>query len=678
MGIKDNYKTHFFIVIEIILTALATTSNAQLTISNPVNDQIFQRDANGFASIAITAYAHFPYSRIEAKLIPGQNNSHTGKEFSFTSDQIKQGFLYATIQAETGWYRLEITGYGDKGIVDSTSISRIGVGEVFLIAGNSNSMGLPDLGAKNASDQVISFNAVNKTLNSENITVAPDEPMQMAEYSPIAAKNYIFPSGETSWYWGELGDMISRKMNTPVLFLNAGWAAANSENYRDGATGKDAFNIYVGKYWPNRQPYTNIVNTIRYFNSSLGLRAVLWSHGENDAQLNFTEENYFNNIKTLIENSRLDSGYPVPWIIARNSASFTLPKPYAPVINAQKRLAVIKNFNSFAGPDLDTIQIPRPSNGHFENISGGIQGLTLAATAWNRILTDSLFKTVIPLQPKFTIHTGLAPSKVFPGAIFTLPYYITGSTNNNNTVQAELLDETGKFVRLAGTGRGNIAGIQIPTDIPDGRYRIRLTALNPILTGSISTPFLVSKSYNKIEFINTISARKVDGSITVSWHVTANPLLKKMVLQKTIDGDLYTDLASFDAEDNQIYSRIYSYSDNNVSNESVYYRLKEENTNGEIFYSTALAILKEGTPPNFVVFPNPVTNQQFYLRPDKSETNFQCSLFDVKGREHSLLVTDQGIIGLITLRPLYNLPAGNYILRIVTDSGTSTQLIIFL
>lgn len=192
MRIK-NYKIYFFIVIEIVLTALTTTSYAQLIISNPVNNQIFQRDENGFANIAITAYAHFPYSRIEVRLIPDQNNIHNEKEYSFSSDQIKQGFLYTSLQAETGWYRLQITGYGDKEIVDSASVARVGIGEVFLVTGNSNAMGIVDLGAKNASDQVISFNAVNKTLNSENITVAPDEPMQMPEYSPITAKSNIFP-----------------------------------------------------------------------------------------------------------------------------------------------------------------------------------------------------------------------------------------------------------------------------------------------------------------------------------------------------------------------------------------------------------------------------------------------------------------------------------------------------
>jgi hypothetical protein len=650
---------------------------AQLVITSPLKNQVLQQDNNGFANIAITGYAHFPYTRIQAFLIPDPTNPHSPKEYSFTDDQIRQGFLSAFLQAETGWYQLKIIGYGDHGIIDSALVDRVGVGEVFLAAGNSNAMGLPDLGAKDASDQVVSFNAINKVLNSENITIAPDGPMPMPTYTPIKAKSYIFPSGETSWYWGELGDMLSKKMNTPVLFLNAAWAAANSENYRDGAIGKDAFNIYVKKYWPNRQPYTNIVNTLRYFNAELGLRTILWSHGENDAQLNYSEEDYFNNIKTLIENSRRDSGYPASWVIARNSASFSIPTPSVPIINAQNRLTAIKGFKTFPGPVMDTIQIPRPSNGHFQNIQSGVQGLTQAATAWNRILSDSLFNEITPIQPGFAIHTGLVPSKVFPGAAFTLPYTITGLADNTTAIQAELLDESGKFVSLAGTENKNLLTIKLPDNLANGRYRLRLTASNPVLTGSVSRLFLVNKSYGKVDFVNSVAAKRIEENTYISWHVAANSQIKRMVIQKTTDGEIYSDMESFNAIDNEKQSRLYTYQDQNTGNESTYYRIKMEDVNGQVSYSTVLAVFKEGTPPNFVVFPNPVTNQQFYLKPDAAETNIRCSLFDMRGSEHPILTSDSEIIGLISVRPVYPLPVGNYVLRVTTDAGVNTQMVLF-
>jgi hypothetical protein len=668
---------NLYFLLRLVLLSFSTyfpsSLYAQLIITSPVNNQVLQQDNDGLANLPVTGYAHFPYTRIKALLVPAQNNPHQQKEYAFTGDQLRQGFLYTLLQAETGWYQLIVIGYGTGGVIDSARVDRVGVGEVFLVAGNSNAMGLPDLGTKSTSDQVVSFNATNKTLNQDNITVAPDEPMPKPVYTPISAKNNIFPSGETSWYWGELGEMLSKKRNTPVLFLNAGWAAANSENYRDGALGKDAFNIYVGKTWPNRQPYTNLVNTLRYFNAELGLRAILWSHGENDAQLNYTEDAYFKNIKTTIENSRKDSGYPASWIIAKNSSSFTLPTPTAAIINAQNRLAAFKDFKTFSGPDLDTIQIPRPAHGHFENIPGGIQGLTQAATAWNRALTDSLFHAIIPLQPRFAIHAGLPPARVYPGAVFTLPYQITGISNQSAAVKAELLDESGKFVRLAGTGTGNLLTIRIPADLGPGRYQIRVSSIDPVLTGSSSGLFTVSKSYQNINYIHSIASKRMEKSMLISWHVAANTVLTRMTVQKTTDGETYADLESFETTDNEMQSHVYSHLDENADEGNVFYRIKMEDKNGETSYSALLAAFQEGTPPDFVVFPNPVTKQYFYLRFSKSETNIQYTLFDTRGREHAIEISDNEVIGLLSVRPVNHLPSGNYILRVTTETGSRTQ-----
>ena len=649
---------------------------AQLVITSPSNNQVLQRDRSGLADIAVTAYVYFPYESIEARLIPVQGNIAEIKSFSFSKNQISQGFLTATFEAKTGWYELQLTGYAANGMVDVSAISRVGVGEVFLVAGNSNAMGLPDLGSKNSSDQVVSFNAINKFLNTDNITVAPDEPMQAPEFAPVKSKDYIFPSGETSWYWAELGDMLNKKFNTPVLFLNSAWAAANSENYRDGALGKDAFNVYVGKFWPNRQPYTNIVNTVRYLNSSLGLRAILWSHGENDAQQGVTEDNYFNNIRTLITNSRRDSGKDIPWIIARNSASSTLPKPYIPIITAQNRLIALNGFNTYAGPNLDTVQMPRPEQGHFENIAGGVQGLTLAASAWNRILTDSLLKKITPIQPDYAIHTGVTPSKVFPGASFLLPFNLSGLPASAFSLQAELLDSTGRFTAIVGTGTQTPLRIQIPQDNKNGQYRIRLTGLNPVLTGSISEPFSISSSYTKIDFINKQTAKKIDNKTHLAWLIAAIPGLKQIVIQVNNDGESFSDIKTLDPN-NETESQIFSHVDENDIKTSSFYRLKMEYQNGEIGYSSVYSIFREGSPANLIVFPNPVTRQYFYFRADSDITLIKCALYDARGNEHPIQVSDHEIVGLIKVQPKHALPNGNYFLKVITDKGVIGQTVLF-
>ncbi|MCF2516122.1 sialate O-acetylesterase [Dyadobacter sp. CY351] len=657
---------------------LSISANGQIILTAPANNQIVQRNLSGFASIAITAYAYRPYTSIEGRLVPIKGNVHREKVWDFDEEQVRQGFLTASVQAETGWYQLKISAVTENGDIDSISVDRVGVGEVFLVAGNSNAMGLPGLGAKSASDQVVSFNAVNKQLNAENITVAPNEPMRKPTFEILKKDNFIFPSGETAWYWGELGDSISKRFKTPVLFLNAAWAAANSDSYRDAATGKDAFNPYVGKNWPNRQPYSNIVNTIRHLNSWLGMRAVLWSHGENDAQLKFTEQNYFNNIQTLITNARADAGYNVPWVIARNSASNIIKDPYLPVINAQKRLSTLKNFNTFPGPNLDTIQIPRPVSEHFENVPGGIQGLTLAASAWNRALTDSLFKKIVPIQPTNSIHTGVVPSTALPGASFYLGYNIHGDHTSPLSLRAELFDEGGKFVDTVGIGSVNPMLVKLPANLANGNYSIRLAGTTPNLAGSTSTLFYVNNAYRYVQVVNTISAVKMNQVINLKWLVAANPGMQRMVLEKTTNGDIYTDLQQYNVPDNGTGSGVYAFTDTNTDSKIIFYRVRMEYTDGRTSYSPVVTILEPGALPRLVAFPNPVTRQAFYLETDDIDPIPQLSLYDVGGRAHPLFVSDREIIGLLAVRTLYPLPAGIYILHIKSGTGTHVQRMVFV
>lgn len=647
----------------------------QLVITSPTRNLIMQRNASGTATIAVTAYAHYPYSRITATLTAIEGNPQPAQDVMLTADQIEQGFLHTTFTASTGWYKLKLTGTSNDGILDSAIVDRVGIGEVFLVTGNSNAMGLPGLGSKNAGSNVVSFNAINKILNKENITVAPDGPMPAPEFEVLTNENFIFPNGETSWYWGELGDLLFKRWKTPVLFFNAAWAAANAENYRDAASGKDAFNLYVGRFWPNRQPYSNIVNTMRFMTASTGIRAVLWAHGENDAQLGLQEEDYFNGIKTLIQNSRRDAGYYVAWYMARNSASNSKPEPYLPVLHAQDRLIATPGFNVFQGPYLDTIQIPRPTSGHFENVSGGIQGLTLAATAWNRSLADSTIRKTVPLQPAYTLHAGITPSRMYAGASFILPYHLTGKAPDTLRIGAEVMDEQGNFAGRADVTAAQPLTVRLPVTLANGTYRLRLTGLNPVLPGSLTGPFHIDGSHKSIEYVNHISARNVGQNLHIAWVTAPAPGLQQMILQKTTDGINYSDLQSF-APPASGQSGVYGFTDPNAERSTDFYRIRMVYSNGETAYSTIVTVFRNGTPPVWTVFPNPVTQQQFYLMPSESK-EIQCRLFDAAGREHPILTSEQEAIGLVSVRPLYPLPAGKYILQINSSDQTATRSIIF-
>lgn len=674
--IRKRFALYFSAGLSVLVFLLhAVEANAQLAITSPVNNLVMQRNAAGKATIAISAYTYCPYAQVAAVLSPIEGNAAPLQQHDFVQAQLVQGFIHTTFSAATGWYKLTLTGITSDGQADTATVARVGVGEVFLITGNSNAMGLPGLGSKDASPNVVSYNAVNKILNDENITVAPDAPMPAPQFDVIKSSHFIFPNGEASWNWGELGDMLFKRWKTPVLFFNAAWAAANAENYRDAASGKDAFNLYVRKYWPNRQPYSNIVNTLRYMTSSTGIRAVLWSHGENDAQLGFKEDEYFNHIRTLIQNSRRDAGYAVPWFIARNSASNALKDPYLPVLNAQNRLIGLQGFNTFQGPYLDTIQMPRPASGHFENVAGGVQGLTLAAMAWSRSLADTTIARVVPLQPSYTLYTGVTPAYMPPLSAFALPYYLDGRSGGTQEVQAEIWSEDGKYMGTAGSGTSLPLPVQLPPAMPNGRYRIRIVGRNPMLPGSISQPFEVSSSYKTVEYVNQIAARHVGPDIRISWLLAPVPGLAQMTLQKTTDGVQYNDLQTFPLPAPG-QSGTFGFTDKQPGDGTIFYRLRMLYANGNVAYSTIVTVFQNGAPAPWTVFPNPVTEQQFYIRPS-DEKAIQCRLFDAAGREHPIFTSESEAVGLISVRPQYALPSGKYILQMTTDNQIKTQSVVF-
>ncbi len=649
---------------------------AQITITSPVNNQVVQRSLTDSATISVTGYAYRPYQDLNVKLV--SESGAAEQSVDFPSAQRMSGFFQTQVKTGKGWYRILVTGTKTDGRQDTVSVKRVGVGEVFLICGNSNAMGLPRLGAIGGSENVISIDTVNKHLNTENITVAIDEPMRSPVFTQFKSASYSFPTGETSWLWAELGDMIYKRFGTPVLFLNAGWAAASSINYQEAASGKDTYNTYVGKNWPYKQPYTNIVNTLQYFHSWLGIRSVIWSHGENDAHyLKIDQASYYNNIQYVIQRSREDFGYNVPWVIGLSTAGGIESKPYAPVILAQKALAGLKGFNTWLGADTDTIQIPRPSHGHFENIQGGTQGLSLAAKAWNRSLPDTFFRSVVPIQPGAAIHTGAVPAQTFPGASFPLPFVTTGTTPNSLMIQAELLTESGMFVALVGTGKSTPLAIQLPRVLPDGHYRIRLTGVKPTLVGSVSETIQVHRKYVKTGFFRHLAAEKRNNLVEVSWMMTANPGVRQIVLQRSADHRYYTDIKSFIAPDNALNSGVYSFTDTDMEKGSIYYRIRMEYADGKSEVSAALVVFGDNAPPGFTVFPNPVEGQYFFLRPNTADVDCKLYLYDMRGKQHPVETDDTQVVGVIMAKPVYAVPAGMYILKIVSGDAITTQKVLF-
>ncbi|GAB3168454.1 sialate O-acetylesterase [Telluribacter humicola] len=650
---------------------------AQLVITFPTERIVLQRDPNRNIQIPVSGFAFLPFDRVEARLVTIEGSLPVSEGWTLLATRPQQGSFTGSLSAQGGWYRLEVRGIMNDQPVDTVRVNQVGVGEVFMISGNSNAMGLPNLGAKSASDQVLSFNALNKYLDySDFILKAPDQPMRHPVFTPLTATDSIYPGGESAWYWGELGSLLSERLQVPVLFTNAAWPAANSENWREAAEGKNTLNIYVGKNWPNQQPYTNLRNTLNYFHSWLGIRSVLWSHGENDAaHLKIAQDRYYNNMRYLIRRSREDFGANVNWVIAQATISNNLNTPYEPVVNAQKQLAATPGLNVRLGPDTDLIQVPRPQHGHYENVHRGTQGLTEVAQAWSNNLTDQYFQQTTPILPRGFVHTGVVPAAAPPGSNFLISYRIERNLPTDSRVQAELIAEDGRYVATVGYGSNSPLTISLPDTLTSRKYYLRVVVQQPRLVGSLSEALLVDRTLASPQYIRRLTAYPTATEVTLYWLVAIDTQRRSMTVQKSLDRETYVDIGPVNTEPDNQNPRLYSFVDPDPDEQTAYYRIKTESQSGQVYYSPAVAIFRGDAPRLFTVFPNPAPVGPVYLRTDEAE-QFAAELISQQGHSFPVRTRSSGVIGLSIIEPVTFMNPGVYTLKVVHDSYIYTQLIV--
>ena len=389
----------------------AQVSLAQLSIEFPTTRFVSQRDLTNQGRLYIAGRLTTPADQIEAQLMPvtpGQGTATPWQVIQTQPGALMMGFVAGT----GGWYVLTVRAMRNGAVVAQSTVQPVGIGEVFITAGQSNArgFGLGDNDLGTDTDRVSSIDTINHYYPSNQPALfSSNTPMPYASYTPLTAGKRVYPMGESSWGWGELGDYIVNRFNVPVAFYNAGWDAATVDNWNYTAFGVPACNLYYCvANWPNLQPYTNLRQIMGYYGATGGFRAVLWHQGESEAIRPSTVPFYAARLDSLIRKTRQDfNGRTMPWVVAR--ASFDGRVTDNNVIAQQNQLIQTPNFGVFEGPLNDTIldRLGGQSNVHFGNalrptpnpryyLNNGPSvpanmGLSRFARNWNNSLTNSFF-----------------------------------------------------------------------------------------------------------------------------------------------------------------------------------------------------------------------------------------------------------------------------------------------
>ncbi|MBO0938034.1 T9SS type A sorting domain-containing protein [Fibrella sp. HMF5335] len=416
------------------LVGLSTTSvlaQTGIKITYPESRAVFQRNNDNTSTIFLSGTYYQAVDSLQGRLVAEVTGQGINTNWT-TFQRNPQGSVFqGAVRGTGGWYRLEVQAFQGGKVIAQDVIRKVGIGEVFIITGQSNAQGFLDYGAASAADDRV--NCV--TYNNIAASSLADPPAPTFEQ--LSANSIIGPRGQSAWCWGKLGDLLAQQYNVPVLFINTAWEATSIRNWIESFDDKLTKNIFAlgtpNEYFPKGMPYANLRIALRYYCSLQGMRAVLWQQGENDNLLDqnndalkFTQEEYRAAMQSLVDKTRSDTRRYPAWILARSSrigfpdgncisgckGNKDCEKACGyTYINSPKFIAaqtsVINTFNNnvYAGPFTDVIQPNRPDGIHFSG-----DGLLQLAQAWYESMSPVFFAASIPLlpqaQPVATVNCG--------------------------------------------------------------------------------------------------------------------------------------------------------------------------------------------------------------------------------------------------------------------------------
>lgn len=263
-----------------------------------VSDKIdIQRDDKNGAAVPLQLTAAAEISDVRYRVLDQKTKSVVQDWQPFAAG--------ATMRLPAGWYTLELTAK-KAGQPVTASVEHFGVGEVFLTAGQSNSGNYGFPRQKPSDDRVSAFDW------ETGLWRHADDPQ------PGAA-------GDGGSAWPALGDALTAKYHVPVGIASMGIGSTRALQWIPTRPGTFFNRIAIA------------LNRLKPF----GARAFLWHQGESDAINGTKPAEYFEMMKSTIEESRKVAGYPLPWGIALASfhpdAKATVENQAA-IVEGQKRV----------------------------------------------------------------------------------------------------------------------------------------------------------------------------------------------------------------------------------------------------------------------------------------------------------------------------------------------------
>lgn len=364
--------SYLFALFATLATMIASATANELSLQQPADYQVIQRSSREQGSVKIAGKLSEPLPSgdllIQARFLGDREKDTAWRRVDGTviGRELK-GTLLAPVG---GWWRMELRVSVDGEEVARQEVPHIGIGEVFVVAGQSNSANHGEERQRPKSGLVATFDGQQWRL--------ADDPQPGA-------------SGDGGSFMPPLGDAIVAQVQVPVGFVACGIGATSVREWLPkGASFPNPPTIESrvekqsdGTWVSKGTAYDSFIARIKPLGTN-GFRAVLWHQGESDANQQDSSRTlsgrlYREYLKRLIRDSRRDLGWEVPWFVAQ--ASYHVPGDEGSDDIRAAQSSLWHDGIALQGPDSDALKSSfRDGNGQGVHFSG--PGLREHAAKW--------------------------------------------------------------------------------------------------------------------------------------------------------------------------------------------------------------------------------------------------------------------------------------------------------
>lgn len=348
--------------------------SAALRVVRPIEWAVVQRHSRGEGAIPVEVRASLPAAgAIEVRVARAADapwQSLAREEETFT------GLIAAPAG---GWHRLEVRAVVEDMVVGEATVERVGVGEVFVVAGQSNSANHGEERLAPATDRVV-------TLDPEGVWRVAADPQPGA-------------SGDGGSFLPALGDRLEAEFKVPIGLVACGIGATSVREWLPEGSRFPAPPTLTARVRPvagggfesDGAAFAMLVGRMKQLEPT-GFRGVLWHQGESDANQQDRSRTlpgplYEALLGRVIRDTRAEIGRNVPWFVAR--ATYHVPGDESSTDIRAAQAAVCRDGLALPGPDTDRLKSPlRDSGGRGVHFSGA--GQRRHAEAWFAVLAPWL------------------------------------------------------------------------------------------------------------------------------------------------------------------------------------------------------------------------------------------------------------------------------------------------